>query len=130
MVLCSGAFDGLHAGHVAYLEAAAHATGIWQRVRVAVAPDTYIWSEKEREPYWSQLERARAIEALHCVESAICHPEPSVAQVIRIFRPKFFVKGDDWQGRLPADVEEACGEVDCQIVYVHTPGRHVSEARG
>lgn len=128
MVLCSGCFDGIHAGHVAYLNAARH-VGRGGSVRVAIAPDSYIRDAKGREPYWSQLERACAVEALTIVESAILYPS-TLADVVRVYRPAMFVKGAEWRNKLPEDIIRACKEVDCEIAFVDTPGRHVSEARG
>ena len=132
VILCSGAFDGLHAGHVAYLKAAREVPGpgepqhaLW----VAVAPDAYIVQVKHRQPYWSQADRVRTIEALAVVDRVVTQRELSVARVIREMRPAYFVKGIDWTDRLPRDVQSACADVKCLMVYVDTPGRHVAEAR-
>lgn len=129
MVLCSGAFDGLHAGHVRYLSAArTFATG--DTLRVAIAPDSYITHQKHRQPKWTQSERAATVFALACVDDVILQHEDSVAQVIREWHPRTFVKGADWQDQLPEDVLAACFESGTAIVYVNTPGRHTSETRG
>ncbi len=130
MVLCSGAFDGLHAGHVRYLRAAAALCQPDEPLLVAVAPDGYIRAVKGREPYWSQADRMCAVGELQSVSDPLLQEDRDVAPLVRHARPRLFVKGADWAGKLPQDVIDACGEVDCQIVYVHTPGRHVSEARG
>lgn len=130
MVLCSGAFDGLHAGHVAYLDAARRLCRDNEDLCVAVAPDDYIRGEKGRAPYWEQADRAKALRALRIVSAVFVQTQCTPAALIRSDRPRLFVKGADWAGTLPQDVIDACRAVDCQIVYVHTPGRHVSEARG
>ena len=130
MILCSGAFDGIHAGHVRYLEAACELKESSLDVLVVVvAPDSYILHAKHRDPYWTQAERLQAVRALSAVDAAIVQPTESVATVIRQHRPRVFVKGEDWLDRLPEDVILACNEVGTVIAYVETPGRHVSETR-
>lgn len=126
-MLCSGAFDGLHAGHVRYL-IAAHLLRPWLTCTVAVAPDRYIES-KGRKAYWTQRERAETVAAVRGVEDVICHDELSVATTIRRLRPELFVKGEDWRGKLPDDVQAACADVGTVIEIVTTPGTHVRETR-
>ena len=128
VILASGTFDGVHSGHVRYLRAA-RLLAKGEFLRVAVAPDVYIRTEKHREPYWSQSDRAETVLALGCVDCVTQHPEPSVAQLIRDLRPRLFVKGQDWRGKLPEDVLAACQAVGTEIVFVDTPGKHVSQAR-
>lgn len=129
MILASGAFDGLHAGHVLYLKAASCLRLPNEDLHVAVAPNSYIEGEKARKPYWCQTDRAAVIGELPYVQHVLLQGDPSVAEMVRERRPRLFVKGLDWAGELPTDVIDACDEVGCQIVYVHTPGRHTSEAR-
>ena len=127
MILCSGAFDGIHAGHTRYLRAA-RALGVGECLKVAIAPDSYIRTQKHREPRWPQSDRAEAMLALGCVDAVVVHAEDSVAFVIRSDAPRLFVKGEDWRGQLPEDVLAACQAVGTEIRFVSTPGRHVSEA--
>lgn len=131
MILTSGCFDGLHAGHIRFFDAAA-ALGLngcrW--VAVAVAPDDYIRRMKGREPYWSQEERGDALAGLKRVNLVIHQTGDTPVDAIRHFRPRLFVKGEDWRGRLPTDIVDACMDVGTEIVFVDTPGKHTSEARG
>lgn len=128
MILASGCFDGLHAGHVRYLQAAKKvAPG--HSLYVLIAPDAYIRAAKHREPYWSQADRAHTVFALDCVNQVILQTAPTAAEEIRFRQPAFFVKGPDWRDHLPADVLHACQDVGAEVVYVQTPGRHVREAR-
>ena len=130
MILASGCFDGLHSGHVDYLSAAKALCRGDELLAVAVAPDVYIRTAKAREPYWSQDQRADTVRALQDVDAVIAHDTPSVALVIRELRPRLFVKGPDWEGRLPEDVQLACQDVGTSIAFLETPGTHVSEVRG
>ena len=128
MILCSGAFDGLHAGHIRYLQAACRKRDRHSLV-VAIAPDRYIREFKHRAPYWSQADRALTVWALACVDRVIIQRASSVADVIRTEHPSYFVKGEDWRDRLPENVLAACQESGTKIVFVNAPGRHVREAR-
>ena len=127
MILCSGKFDGLHSGHVAYLQAAASLGE--ESLLVSVAPDAYIRAASGRNPSWSQPLRKAAVEALRCVDVAYEDPEHTPAALIRNEKPRLFVKGVEWAGKLPADVVAACREVGCLMVFVDTPGKHTSETR-
>jgi glycerol-3-phosphate cytidylyltransferase-like family protein len=130
VILACGAFDGLHAGHVRYLKAAACLKQPNEELRVAVAPAGYIEQAKGRSEYWHQGDRCETVAAVAGVDLAFVYVDPSsVAEVVRGLKPRVFVKGMEWAGNLPVDVIDACSDVGCQIVYVHTPGRHTSEAR-
>lgn len=129
MILCSGCFDGLHAGHMAYLEKAATYKRPFEYVAVAVAPDSYIRSEKNREPYWHQSERREALSHVRHVSFTIAQMEPSAAETIEKWRPRLFIKGIDWLRTLPDDVIEACARVNARVVFVRTERTHTSEAR-
>jgi cytidyltransferase-like protein len=126
VILASGAFDGLHSGHVAYLQACA-AVAHGRPVYVAVAPDAYIRQAKRREPRWSQLDRLATVNALRGVDCVVEQREASVAETIRHLRPDVVVKGVDWAGHLPADVVAACVETGARIVFVDTTRTHGSE---
>lgn len=129
MILTSGAFDGVHAGHVQYLEAAKALCEGEEVLVCAIAPDDYIAAVKGRAPYWHQGDRLRTVHALACVDAVLPQQPLSVAPFIRQYRPRLFVKGPDWQDRLPEDVLLACDDVGTDIVYVNTPGTHVAEAK-
>lgn len=129
MILTSGAFDGVHAGHVAYLEAAKALCELDEVLVCAVAPDDYIAAAKGRAPYWTQRDRRRTVAALDVVDATLAQTALSVSVEIRRYRPRLFVKGPDWKDRLPEDVLHACDDTGTTIAYVDTEGRHGREAR-
>lgn len=120
MVLADGCFDPLHWGHVRYLQAAS----AFGPVVVRIAPDAAILA-KGRPVFQPQGERAQMIRAFASVDSVIV--DVNLAQAIRRIRPMYFVKGADWEGRLPFDVTDACAVVGTQIVYVPTQERTSTE---
>jgi len=123
VLLCTGCFDGLHIGHVRYLQAAAELAQYGEAVVVAVAGDAYIRAQKAREPRWSQADRVAVVEALRLVDRVLAEDTSGTETTIVTQRPRVLVKGADWRGRLPSAVSEACLAVDTQGVYVDTPAR-------
>lgn len=110
--LVGGGFDPLHEGHVAYFEAAA-AFGL--PVVCSVDPDSYV---QRKHPVL--LERSRRLKVLDALRPiAFVYASPgSTAETLAALRPKIFVKGADWRGRLPAAEVAACEALDIEIRYV------------
>ena len=129
MILCSGCFDGLHSGHVAYLEGARKlAPG--ELLCVAIAPDSYIREKKAREPYWSQQERLRTVQALRVVDLAWIQIHDTAADLIDALRPTAFIKGEDYCPASDDPVPMTCRRLDIPIWLVYGSRRtHVSETR-
>lgn len=131
MILCSGCFDGLHWGHVSYLYEARKHLDPQEHVLVAVAPDDYIRRVKGRDPQWTLGERmgVMMIHTLRSRDEVTAHASDGAADVIRRYKPRLFVKGSDWKGRIPADVQDACNAVGCRIEFVDSGVRqHTSDA--
>lgn len=126
MILCSGAFDGLHSGHIAYLYQAAALDPSLPLV-VAIAPDAYIRQAKHREPRWTQTQRAETVAAIRGVSRTVLHDEPSIAATIRRLSPVYVVKGLDWLETIPRDVAEACVAVGATLTFVDAEQRHGAE---
>lgn len=119
MILTSGCFDGIHAGHIAFFEAIRAVTD--QPIYVAVASDAYIRSVKEQEPRFVERDRLAAVLGLKHVAEAGLHGVPGVASVISDGSPwRAFVKGWDWVGRLAPDVFEACQRNKIAVLFVHS----------
>lgn len=128
MILTSGCFDGLHIGHLRYLQAA-KALDPTRTLVVAVASDRYMRTRKRREPVWSQDDRIALIFALSIVDRVVLHGAEGAAESILDLKPVMFVKGMDWSGRLPGDVQRACHMVGTQAVFVDSQiHRHTSDA--
>lgn len=129
MVLCSGVFDGLHMGHLAYLRQARAMCRPGELLCVAVACNDYVRHVKHREPGWPLAERMAVVEALRDVDRVIDHNAVGVAHRVHELAPRLLVKGLDWDGKLKSDVREACGAVRCAIVFVDSGVvRHSSDA--
>lgn len=114
VTMVDGGFDPLHAGHVAYFEAAA-ALGL--PVLCNLTGDEYV--SKKHRVLLPQDSRARLIDALKPI-SFVHISTGSTADALRRLQPKYYAKGKDWEGRLPAEERAVCEEFGIEIVYLDT----------
>lgn len=124
LALVDGAFDPLHAGHVAYLTAAHQRAG--RPLIATIASDADVWA-KGRAPLLPVAQRAAVVDALDMVACTYAKDRP-MAQVLDTLRPAAYLKGADWEGRLPADQVAVCARYGIPIHYVDTP-KESSSAR-
>jgi cytidyltransferase-like protein len=112
--MVDGAFDPLHAGHIEYFRAAA-ALG-WPLL-CNVASDRYV--RTKHAPLLPDWQRAVVIDALRDI--AYTHVnEHDTETVLEQLRPRHYVKGKDWEGRLPPRQVEICARLGIEICYLDT----------
>ena len=112
--MVDGGFDPIHPGHVAYFEAAA---GLGLPVLCNVAPDE--WVARKHRPLLLQAERGAVIDSIRFV--AFTHLAGGATNaVLRALVPRYYAKGADWRGRLPADETATCEEFGVEVVYLDT----------
>lgn len=111
-----GAFDPLHSGHLAYLQAAHRLTGA--PLLVSVASDADIRA-KGREPLLPVEQRAAVLEALGCVAAVHVKDRPTEDVIWRMW-PVAYVKGADWRGNLPDAQVLACNRSNIPIHFTDT----------
>jgi D-beta-D-heptose 7-phosphate kinase/D-beta-D-heptose 1-phosphate adenosyltransferase len=112
--MVDGGFDPIHPGHVAYFEAAA---GLGLPVLCNVSSDD--WIARKHRPLLLQDERAALIDAFRAV--AYTHlARDSTNAVLRALVPRYYAKGADWRGRLPAEEAATCEELGIDVVYLDT----------
>jgi cytidyltransferase-like protein len=114
VAMVDGGFDPLHAGHVAYFRAAAE---LGVPVLCNVSSDE--WVATKHPPLLSQEERGAVIDAIRWVDYTHL-ARSSTEAVLRELRPRYYVKGADWRGRLPAEQLEICAAQRTEIVYLDT----------
>lgn len=99
LVFTNGVFDILHAGHVAYLEAAS-AQG--SSLVVALnsdrsARDLGKSDHSGDRPFHTLADRARVVAALACVSWVTWFDEATPALLLQALRPEVYVKGGDYR---------------------------------
>jgi rfaE bifunctional protein nucleotidyltransferase chain/domain len=120
VVQCHGCFDLLHIGHIKHLQAARR-TG--DALVVTITPDRYVDKGPGR-PAFPEGLRAAAVAALDCVDFVAIDRERSAASAIRLLRPDYYVKGQEFESlaRPPARLQteiEAVQEVGGQMCFTH-----------
>jgi cytidyltransferase-like protein len=114
VTMVSGGFDPLHPGHLAYFRAAAD---LGAPLLVNVSHDD--WVGRKHVPLLTQGERIQLIDALELVDYVHAEQGPT-SEVLALLRPRYFAKGADWEGRLPADELEVCRAHGVEIVFLDT----------
>ena len=91
IVLCHGAFDLVHMGHVLHFEEAASLGDV---LVVTITGDKHI--TKKRSVSFSEEYRARQVAALEIVDFVAIVNEPSAVPAIEALRPDVYVKGSEY----------------------------------
>jgi cytidyltransferase-like protein len=114
VAMVDGAFDPLHRGHIEYFRAASE---LGVPLLCNVASDRYVGTKHR--PFLGEEQRAAIIDAIRYVSYTHVY-RIDTETVLRQLRPKYYVKGSDWRGRLPAAQIEICREHGIEIVYLET----------
>lgn len=108
IVFTNGCFDLLHVGHVTYLE---KARSLGRHLIVGLNTDASVRRLKgETRPLVHELDRARVLAALACVDAVVLFDQDTPAELIEKIRPDILVKGGDYKPEEVAGREYA-GEV-------------------
>jgi cytidyltransferase-like protein len=113
VAMVDGAFDPLHHGHIAYFRLAAEQLDV--PLLCNVASDRYV--RTKRPPLLSEDQRAVVVDAIRYI--AYTHINRIDTETsLRELRPKYYVKGKDWEGRLPPEQVRICAEHGISVVYL------------
>jgi cytidyltransferase-like protein len=112
VAMVDGGFDPIHHGHIEYLERAA---ALGAPVLCNVAGDD--WVARKHPPLLAQAQRGRVIDAIRFVDLTHLASSPT-ADVLELLRPRYYVKGADWRGRLPQEEVDVCSRHGVEIVFV------------
>lgn len=115
VAMVDGAFDPLHHGHIEYFRAAREQLGV--ELLCNLAPDHYV--ARKHRPLLPQPQRALVLDAIRYIDYTH-QSETDTETVLRELRPRYYVKGFDWKGRLPPEQERICREHGIEIVYLDT----------
>lgn len=115
VAMVDGGFDPLHAGHVEYFR---EASSLDAPLLCNVSSDE--WVARKHPPLLPQSERARIIDAIRYVDYTHLSPGLTTVEVLSRLEPRFYVKGSDWEGRLPEDEQRVCTEAGVEVVFLDT----------
>jgi cytidyltransferase-like protein len=114
VAMVDGAFDPLHRGHIEYFKAA---STLGVPLLCNVAADSYV--RTKHPPLLPEDQRIAVVDAIRYI--AYTHLNQfDTETILRELRPRYYVKGMDWDGRLPPDQIAICREHGIEIVYLDT----------
>lgn len=115
VAMVDGAFDPLHRGHVEYFRAAAAQLDV--PLLCNVASDRYV--RTKHAPLLPEDQRAAIVDAIRYISYTHVNAFDTET-ILRELRPRYYVKGKDWEGRLPAEQVEICRTHGIEVVYLNT----------
>lgn len=114
VAMVDGAFDPLHSGHIEYF-CRAHELGI--PLLCNVASDRYVI--QKHPPFLPEEQRAAIIDSNRYITFTHIN-KFDTETVLSELRPKYYVKGKDWEDCLPKKQVKICQENGIEIVYLDT----------
>jgi cytidyltransferase-like protein len=114
VAMVDGAFDPLHRGHIEYFKAA---SALGAPLLCNVASDRYV--RTKHPPLLPEHDRAVVVDAIRYISYTHIN-QFDTETVLHQLRPRFYVKGRDWVGRLPPPQVTICREHNIEIVYLDT----------
>lgn len=128
VAMVDGGFDPLHPGHIEYFRAAAE---IGVPVLCNVSGDG--WVGRKHAPLLREDERVIVIDSIRYIDYTHLS-RTTTNDVLERLKPRYYVKGNDWAGRLPAEELEICERNGTEVVFLdtvtHSSSRILDEYRG
>ena len=115
VAMVDGAFDPLHRGHIEYFRAAAERLNV--PLLCNVASDRYV--RTKHVPLLPEDQRAAIVDAIRYISYTHIN-QFDTETILRELQPKYYVKGKDWDGRLPKEQVRICAEHGIEVVYLDT----------
>ena len=95
IVMCTGGFDPLHTGHIAYLKAAKE---LGDKLIVGINSDQSVQALKGRSrPLNKLFHRAKVLASLRCVDAVVVFGDKTPIKLISAIKPDILVKGGDYK---------------------------------
>jgi cytidyltransferase-like protein len=115
VAMVDGAFDPLHRGHIEYFRAAAEQLDV--PLLCNVASDRYV--STKHPPLLPEEQRAAIVDAIRFISYTHVN-QFDTETILRELQPKYYVKGKDWEGRLPPEQVRICRDHGIEVVYLDT----------
>ncbi len=109
-IITFGTFDVFHIGHVNILE---RAKEFGDYLIVGISSDALNFSKKNRYPIFSEEQRMRMVNAIHCVNEVFLEESlEKKGQYLQEYSADMLVMGDDWAGKFD------CFDDLCEVKYL------------
>jgi len=115
VAMVDGAFDPLHRGHIEYFRTASEQLGV--PLLCNVASDGYV--RTKHPPLLPEDQRAAVVDAIRYISYTHVN-QFDTETILKQLRPKYYVKGRDWEGRLPPEQVRVCADHGIGVVYLDT----------
>src|SRR3954471_15490894 len=112
--MVDGGFDPLHDGHIDYFRAASE---LGHPVLCNVSADAYVATKHP--PLLRDEQRVKVIDAIRYIDYVHLSQTATVS-VLEMLVPRMYVKGSDWEGRLPPEEVAMCEAKGIEIVLLDT----------
>ena len=118
IVLCHGAFDLFHPGHLAHLEQAKKNGDI---LVVSITKDKHI-KKGINSPFYKEEERIKFLSNINLVDYVCVTDSPSAIPTLRTLKPDFYCKGEEYKksdeiGNLKEE-KNFCKKNNIEFIYV------------
>jgi cytidyltransferase-like protein len=115
VAMVDGAFDPLHRGHIEYFRTASEQLDV--PLLCNVASDGYV--RTKHPPLLPEDQRAAVVDAIRYISYTHIN-QFDTETILKQLRPRYYVKGRDWQGRLPREQVRICAAHGISVVYLDT----------
>jgi cytidyltransferase-like protein len=115
VAMVDGAFDPMHRGHIEYFRAAAERLDV--PLLCNIASDAYV--RTKHPPLLPEDQRAAIVDAIRYISYTHIN-QFDTETILKQLCPRYYVKGKDWEGRLPPEQVRICADHDIGIVYLDT----------
>ena len=115
VAMVDGAFDPLHRGHIEYFRIALQQLDV--PLLCNVASDGYV--RTKHPPLLPEDQRAAVVDAIRYISYTHVN-QFDTETILTQLRPKYYVKGRDWEGRLPPEQVRICADYGIGVVYLDT----------
>ena len=116
IALASGAFDLLHVGHLAYLEALHFRA---EKLIVAVMSDRTVALKASGRPIIPEQQRLEMVESLLVIDAAFIFDEIGDDKNLEVIRPDIFGRGDGHDENMTE--KATLDRLGIKVVLIHTP---------
>jgi cytidyltransferase-like protein len=113
VVVSSGYYDPMHAGHASYLLAAARLGAIHVAI---VNGDNALCRKRGKQPFMPASQRAVVVNAIRGVDYVVVWDEDTVDGLLMLLRPAVFAKGGDRTSEQNIPEWRTCRSIGIEVV--------------